>query len=200
RGAPRTSGVRDEVAAAPSVFPDRYRRGEVPCSKHCSVANALVWVCPLEQLDYDYYLPMFFEGIRCLEDPCKVLARQGVCDLLYAARGSPQRILPSLSAIIRAIRVAISCKNTELLIFTCTALRALASGNKEVGQALVKHYRMFLHVLNLFVNNTKSTGDKIDYGQRNGQDIGEAVASTLETLERHGGKHAFAHIKQCIPT
>lgn len=41
-----------------------------------NTANALVWLCPLEQLDYDHYLPMFFDGIRCLEDPCKMLARQ----------------------------------------------------------------------------------------------------------------------------
>lgn len=32
-------GVRDEVAAAPSAFPDRYLRGEVPCSKHCSAGK-----------------------------------------------------------------------------------------------------------------------------------------------------------------
>lgn len=33
--------VRDEVAAAPSAFPDRYLRGEVPCSKHCSAGKML---------------------------------------------------------------------------------------------------------------------------------------------------------------
>lgn len=32
-------GVRDEVPAAPSAFPDRYLRGEVPCSKHCSAGE-----------------------------------------------------------------------------------------------------------------------------------------------------------------
>lgn len=30
----------------------------------------------------------------------------------------------------------------------------------------MKHYKMFLHVFNLFMNSTKSTGDQIDYGQR----------------------------------
>lgn len=35
----RGLGVRDEVTAAPSVFPDRYLRGEVPCSKHCSAGK-----------------------------------------------------------------------------------------------------------------------------------------------------------------
>lgn len=38
--------VRDEVAAAPSAFPDRYLRGEVPCSKHCSAGTSKVRACP----------------------------------------------------------------------------------------------------------------------------------------------------------
>ncbi|CAM9228639.1 unnamed protein product [Pylaiella littoralis] len=176
-------GVRDEVAAAPSAFPDQYLRGEVPCSKHCSAASALVWVCPLEQLDYDHYLPMFFDGIRCLEEPCTTLARQGVSDLLSAARGSPERILPSLPNIMRAIRLAISCKNPGVIIFACSALRQLATGNKEVGEALVPYYKMFLNLFNIFMNSTRSTGDRIDYGQRNNQDIGKAISDTVETLE-----------------
>ncbi|CAN0447238.1 unnamed protein product, partial [Ascophyllum nodosum] len=215
---------RDEVAIEPPAFPGRYLRGEVPCSRNCSAVNALVWVCPLEQLDYDFYLPMFFDGIRCLEEPCKTLARQasprhpradehlyessGVCDLLSAARGSPERILPSLPVIVKAIRLAILCNNPELVIFTCGAIQELARGNEKIGEALVRYYKLFLKLLNFFVNTTKSTGDRIDYGQRqavraafvNNQDIGEAVTTAVETLERHGGKNAFAHIKHCIPT
>lgn len=38
--------VRDEVAAAPSAFPDRYLRGEVPCSKHCSAGTRITRTCP----------------------------------------------------------------------------------------------------------------------------------------------------------
>lgn len=38
--------VRDEVAAAPSAFPDRYLRGEVPCSKHCSAGMRVARTCP----------------------------------------------------------------------------------------------------------------------------------------------------------
>jgi len=34
-------GVRDEVPVAPSAFPDRYLRGEVPCSKHCSAGESI---------------------------------------------------------------------------------------------------------------------------------------------------------------
>lgn len=57
---------------------------------------------------------------------------QGVSDLLSAARGFPERILPSLPGIMRAIRLAISCKNPGVIIFACSALRQLATGNKEV--------------------------------------------------------------------
>lgn len=42
--------VRDEVAAAPSAFPDRYLRGEVPCSKHCSAGTRIAKTCPQRQL------------------------------------------------------------------------------------------------------------------------------------------------------
>lgn len=42
----------------------------------------------------------------------------------------------------------------------------LSSLLSEVGLALVRYYRMFLHIFNLFINKTRSTGDKMDYGQR----------------------------------
>lgn len=31
--------ARDEVAIEPSIFPDRYMKGEVPCSRHCSAGK-----------------------------------------------------------------------------------------------------------------------------------------------------------------
>lgn len=37
----RAVNVRGEVAVVPSAFPDRYLRGEVPCSKHCSAGKLL---------------------------------------------------------------------------------------------------------------------------------------------------------------
>lgn len=36
---PPKVGARDEVAIEPSVFPDRYMKGEVPCSRHCSAGK-----------------------------------------------------------------------------------------------------------------------------------------------------------------
>lgn len=62
----------------------------------------------------------------------------------------------------------------------------------QVGEALVEHYKMFLHVFNLFMNCTKSTGDRIDYGQRQvqhsmiaGKGGAERKASSLTTIAVH---------------
>lgn len=50
-----------------SMFPNRYARGELPCSiEHGRGGQYLSWVCPLENLDYDYYLPIFFDGTPCI--------------------------------------------------------------------------------------------------------------------------------------
>ena len=53
-----------------TLFPIRYKRGELPCAiEHRSSANGLSWVCPLHNLDYEHYLPIFVDGIRCTEVP-----------------------------------------------------------------------------------------------------------------------------------
>lgn len=38
--------------------------------------KGLSWMCPLAALDFEYYLPIFLDGIRCPEDPCQFMARQ----------------------------------------------------------------------------------------------------------------------------
>ena len=43
-------------------------------------------------------------------------------------------------------------------------------------------------------------GDKIDYSQRKGQNLGDLIQSTLEMFEVHGGEDAFINIKYMIPT
>ena len=81
--------------------------------------NALVWICPLQQLDYDHYLLVFLEGFRCEADPCKFIARQGFMDLLEAARGAPHRVLPSLKGIALGFREALQTRQQDMVVFTC---------------------------------------------------------------------------------
>ncbi|CAM9345029.1 unnamed protein product [Chrysoparadoxa australica] len=199
--AAKMSNAKSKVVVEPvhvqSLFPQRYMRGEVPCSID---TRGLSWLCPFSQLDYDYYLPMFFEGIRCLEDPCKFIARQGVLDLLEGAKGDPNRVLPSLKEIIKSIRHAVSTRNPDVLVYTCKAIAKLAETSPQVGEELVRYYRIFLNVLNHFTMETRNLGDAMDYKQNKGGDLGECVNELLQKLERTGGKNAFVNIKICVPT
>ena len=43
-------------------------------------------------------------------------------------------------------------------------------------------------------------GDKIDYGQKKKQNVGELIQETLEIFEKHGGEDAYINIKYMIPT
>ena len=61
---------------------------------------------PIETLDYHYYLPLLFDGLRETEHPYVFLATNGVEDLL--ARGGSKRILPVVPQLI----IPIKCKQT----------------------------------------------------------------------------------------
>ena len=69
-----------------------------------------------------------------------------------------------------------------------------------MAEALVPYYRQILPVLNLMRNRNKNLGDKIDYAQKNADNIGELIQETLELMERHGGEDAYINIKYMVPT
>lgn len=160
----------------------------------------LSWVCPPEKLDYGYYLPMFLDGLKITEHPLAFIARQGVEDMLYAARGQADRIISLVPRIVTPLRDALVTYNKEVLKNVLHVLRALVACNEGVGRALVPYYKLFLAPMNLFLDETKNLGDEMDYGQRHQDDIGEQVLQTLEILEAAGGDSAFVHIKRFIPT
>lgn len=164
-----------------SMLPNRYLRGELPCNiEHGTKGHYLSWVCPLENLDYVYYLPVFFDGmlfsfsscvvcnslcryvsfsgLQCKEAPITFLARQvrictvlctilfdlylccfltrdcfvmlqGIEDLLFAAKGHPDRVIPCVQSIVRPMRNALSKFDVELLlavlkVHTCCLLQS----------------------------------------------------------------------------
>jgi hypothetical protein len=76
-----------------SMLPNRYQRGELPCTiEHGTSGKYLSWACPLENLDYEYYLPLFFDGLQCTDTIISFISRQGIEDMLYASKGHPERI------------------------------------------------------------------------------------------------------------
>jgi len=201
RRVPPKAGAFRRKEVPKTLFPVRYNRGELPCSvEHTAAGYALTWVCPLQTLDYDHYLPIFFDGIRATEQPYKFLARQGVRELLEAARGYPERVLPCLPEVVAGLRRALDTRDPPVLLAALGCVEELVGCNAGVGEALVPYYRQLLSVMNLFLAKRENLGDAMDYGQRRGEDLAARVGEVLEALERTGGPDAFANIKYSVPT
>ncbi len=64
----------------------------------------IAWKVDIEKLDYHHYLPIFFDGLRELEEPYKFLAMEGTKHLL--AKGGA-RILPVVPQLIIPIKTAL---------------------------------------------------------------------------------------------
>mmetsp|Transcript_16382 Transcript_16382/g.24694 ORF Transcript_16382/g.24694 Transcript_16382/m.24694 type:complete len:345 (+) Transcript_16382:196-1230(+) len=192
----RHSGIK----IAPSMFPNRYLRGELPCTIEHGVRGLyLSWVCPLDNLDYDYYLPIFFDGLQCDQEPIVFLAKQGIEDMLYACHGNADRVIPSLPNLVRPLRNALSKFSVPILLNVLTALKQLVQCADGVGVAMTPYYKQFLQPMNAFLDRTKNIGDEMDFGQRKNNDVGEEVRTTLEIMEKMGGPDAFKCIKFAIP-
>ncbi|RYH28502.1 hypothetical protein EON65_11970 [archaeon] len=194
---PRT---RPEIKIPPSMLPNRYKRGELPCTiEHGTSGLYLSWACPLENLDYEYYLPLFFDGLQCKDHITSFIARQGIEDMLYASRGHPERIIPVLHLLARPLRNALAKFDEEILLPVLKSLEQLILSNAEVGAELLKYGRQFLVPIAYFMDKNKHTGDKIDYGQRRNDDVGEQIRRVLELMEEHGGPRALQLIKFSVP-
>jgi len=195
-----TRTIFPSVKVPSSMFPQRYQRGELPCSiEHGVKGWYLSWVCPLEALDYDYYLPIFFDGLQCKGNPIEFLAVQGVEDLLYAARGNAEKVIPCIYGIVRPLRNALSKFDTEVLLNTLKAIQQLMQCAKEIGAALMPYSKQFLAPMAAFLDMNKNLGDGIDYAQRKNNDVGEQIRKTLELMEEFGGEGSLKAIKFSIP-
>jgi hypothetical protein len=138
-----------KISVPQSMFPNRYIRGELPCTiEHGVKGQYLSWACPLENLDYEYYLPVFFDGIRVKEKPCSFLARQGIEDMLFAAVGNPERIIPSIKGIARPLKNALSLFDAEVLLAVLKALRQVLDVHDSLGTHSLNNY---IHTADLAV-------------------------------------------------
>lgn len=91
-------------------------------------------------------------------------------------------------------------RDSEIIAIALKILQALVTCSDTIGEALVPYYRQILPVLNLFKIKNFNLGDKIDYSQRKGLNLGDLIQQTLEMFEIHGGEDAFINIKYMIPT
>ena len=64
-----------------------------------------------------------------------------------------------------------------------------------IGEMLVPYYRQILPVMNIFKNKNLRLGDRIDYGQQKGTNLGDLISETLELFEQTGGEvHIYIYI------
>jgi len=199
---PRADPFAINTNVPASLLPRRYTRGELPCTvEHRSSGLALSWMCPLHNLDYEHYLPIFMDGVRCLDNPHKFIARQGVYELLQDAAGDSSRILSVLDLCILPLRYGLSTKHPSVVLAIVNILKQLCTVHPACGPLLIPHYRQLLGILNLFYcKGGKNLGDAMDYKQFSPDDLVVPIAELLEMMERTGGKDAFVNIKFNIPT
>ncbi|RLN87584.1 hypothetical protein BBJ28_00005882 [Nothophytophthora sp. Chile5] len=81
-----------------------YERGDLPIQiDHGGVRNMVAWKVDITKLDFHHYLPIFFDGLREVEEPYAFLSEQGIKDMLINASAKvlpviPQLIIPVKSA------------------------------------------------------------------------------------------------------
>lgn len=64
------------------------------------------------QLDFHHYLPIFFDGLREVEEPYAFLSEQGIKDMLINASS---KVLPVIPQLIIPIKSASHCMRSRLV-------------------------------------------------------------------------------------
>ncbi|XP_035897132.1 parkin coregulated gene protein homolog [Anopheles stephensi] len=182
-----------------SRFRRFFLRGDIPISRECGtrcVKHFIKWHIPPEQLNYQRYLPLFFDGLCESTFPYREFARHGVSDMLAA--GTERQIFQTIPMLVLPMREALNTRNPDIIIATLSALQQLLRVGPSIGIALVPYYRQLLPMLNLYKQRRVNIGDRIDF--RGGRRIGDVVNATLELLEQCGGPDAYLNIKYMVPT
>lgn len=134
--------------APPSEFRRFYDRGDLPIAvEHKASGGAISWKYDPAELDYHHFLPIFFDGLRETEEPYRMLALQGVNELL--AKGGA-KILPVIPQLIIPIKTALNTRNPEIIARVLIVLQKLVVSGKMIGETLVPYYRQILPIFNLF--------------------------------------------------
>ena len=178
-----------------------YERGDLPVQlQHCGVSNKILWKVEIERLDYTYYLPLFFTGLREVEDPVAFLATQGARDMIScSAAAHTRKVLPCIPQLIIPIKTALNTRIPSVIIRICRVLQLMCEAEELIGQALVPYFRQILPILSIFAKHNVNLGDAMEYGGAT-KNCGDVIMETLNTFERCAGEDAFINIKYLVPT
>ena len=175
-----------------------YDRGDIPVRLvHTTFKNRIAWSVDPSVLDYQHYLPLFFDGLREKEEPYRFFARKGTWELL---KNGGTRVLQCIPQVVIPLKKALDTRDMEILPVALRTMQKLVKSSELAGEALIPFYRQLLPVLNEFIMCNKNLGDRIEYGQRKKNNIGDLILETLEVLELNGGPEAFINIQYMIPT
>lgn len=80
-----------------------FDRGDLPIRmEYLTGGERIAWTVDVEKLDYNLYLPLFFDGLSEKSHPYKTYARQGVQDLLAAGGDKIYPVIPQLIIPIKS--------------------------------------------------------------------------------------------------
>jgi len=77
--------------------------------------------------------------------------------------------------LIIPIKTALNTRDPEIIAIALKILQALGTFSDTIGEALVPYYRQILPIMNLFKIKNMNLGDKIDYSQRKGNNLGDLI-------------------------
>ncbi|XP_023235536.1 parkin coregulated gene protein homolog isoform X2 [Centruroides sculpturatus] len=100
------------------------------------------WLTPVGNLDYDYFLPIFFDGLReeCL--PYSIAAYIGLQEMLNEGGN---KVVQALPFVIPSLSETLYGQNKETI---SKALIALQHLYEKTGPALWPYYNKFIPILN----------------------------------------------------
>ncbi|CAK4072190.1 unnamed protein product [Aphanomyces euteiches] len=91
-----------------------YERGDLPIQiDHGGVKNLVAWKVDITKLDFHHYLPIFFDGLREVEEPYAFLSEQPGADGLSAPGLIGQALVPYYRQILPILNIFIR-KNDNL--------------------------------------------------------------------------------------
>ena len=104
----------------------------------------------------------------------------GIYDLLDKGGSKILPVIPQLIIPIKGkdilMQVALNTRDPEIIAVILKIIQKLVLSGEMIGEALVPYYRQILPVFNIFRNNNKNMGDKIEYDQRKRLNLGELIA------------------------
>ncbi len=143
-----------------TTFREYWVGGNLPIAlEHHEGVDRVHWGVDIKTLDYSIYLPLFFDGLREKEHPYKLLAREGVSNMLEHG-GS--KILPVIPQLIVPIKNALGTRDPEIVCAVLAALQQLV-GSGEPVEALRPLSPQILPILHSLAeeadDGAEATGD-----------------------------------------